>query len=229
MIIKCMIIEDEPLAREKLELFIQRVPTLSLAASCSSAAIAQEQLNQSNADLLFLDVQLGESTGIDLLNETGFKGSVILTTAFVEYAVDGYNLDIDDFLLKPYHFNRFQEAVNKAIRNILSKRKKVDGHLFVKTEHRLERIDLSEVLYIEGMRDYRRIHLVDRRIMTLQTFGELVQLIDPRQICRVHKSYMVGTQKIESIERNRIKIKDKYIPVSDTYRALLYNVLNIEK
>ena len=152
---------------------------------------------------------------------------MIITTAYQEYALKGYELNVTDYLLKPFTFERFLKAVNKAQENTIQP--VLTAHhdfIFVKTENRLVKIDLSDILFIEGMRDYRRIHTIDKRIMTLQNFSELEQIIPSNLVCRVHKSYMVGINKIESIERMRIKIANQIIPISETYKELFFQVIN---
>ena len=178
-------------------------------------------------DVLFLDINMDELSGIELLESSTINSQVIITTAYQEYALKGYELHITDYLLKPFTFNRFLQAVNKAQENLRQRviEKSLD-FIFVKTENRLEKIMISEILYIEGMRDYLRIHTSGKKIMTLQSFNELEQLVPAHLVCRVHKSYMVAVNKIESIERNRIKIGDQMIPVSDTYKEAFLQLIN---
>ena len=181
---------------------------------------------KSNAvDLLFLDINMDQLSGIQLLENTSFKGDVIITTAYDKYALKGYELNVTDYLLKPYSFDRFLQAIDKIEQKVLQNNSEQD-YLFIKTENRLEKINLNDILFIEGVRDYRRIHLSTKRIMTLQTFTELETLIPSNLICRVHKSFMVSIQQIESIEKNRIKIKDQLIPISETYKKTLFSVIN---
>lgn len=223
----CIIIEDEPLALERTKDFVNKIPFLNLAASFDNALNGLAYLNSNEVDLLFLDISMDELSGIELLENSKINSQVIITTAYQQYALKGYELRVTDYLLKPFTFNRFLQAVNKAqenlsLRNIESQR----DFIFVKTENRLEKIMLNEIIYIEGMRDYRRIHTINKKIMTLQNFSELEQIIPKSVVCRVHKSYMVGLNKIESIERSRIKIADQLIPISDTYRELFFQQIN---
>jgi len=223
----CIIIEDEPLALEKTRGFVNKVPFLNLSATFDNALTGLTYLNNNKVDLLFLDINMDELSGIELLESSKITSQVIITTAYQEYALKGYELQITDYLLKPFTFNRFLQAVNKAQEN-LSHRiadKQLD-FIFVKTENRLEKIMISDILYIEGMRDYLRIHTSGKKIMTLQSFNELEQLIPARLVCRVHKSYMVAINKIESIERSRIKIAGQLIPVSETYKEAFLQLIN---
>ncbi len=223
----CVIIEDEPLALEKTKGFVVKVPFLQLAATFDNALTGLNYLNKNKVDVLFLDINMDELSGIELLESTKINSQVIITTAYQEYALKGYELKITDYLLKPFTFNRFLQAVNKAQEN-LSHRSAAETppeFIFVKTENRLEKIMLNDIVYIEGMRDYRRIHTLNKKIMTLQNFSEFEKLIPSSIICRVHKSYMVALNKIVSIERSRIKIGDQIIPISETYREILFQII----
>lgn len=223
----CIIIEDEPLALEKTKDFVLKVPFLSLSATFDNALTGLAYLNNNKVDLLFLDINMDELTGIELLESSKITSQVILTTAYQEYALKGYELQITDYLLKPFTFNRFLQAVNKARENITHRAAEAaPDFIFVKTENRLEKIMLNEIVYIEGMRDYRRIHTLNKKVMTLQNFSEFENLIPPSLVCRVHKSYMVALHKIESIERGRIKIADQLIPISDTYKEDFFQLIN---
>ncbi|MGG9964793.1 LytR/AlgR family response regulator transcription factor [Ferruginibacter sp. SUN106] len=223
----CIIIEDEPLALEKTKDFVNKVPFLHLSATFDNALNGLTYLNNNKVDVLFLDINMDELSGIELLESSKITSQVIITTAYQEYALKGYELHITDYLLKPFTFNRFLQAVNKAQENLNQRitEKQLD-FIFVKTENRLEKIMISDILYIEGMRDYLRIHTSNKKIMTLQSFNELEQLIPAHLVCRVHKSYMVAVNKIESIERSRIKIADQIIPVSETYKEAFLQLIN---
>jgi DNA-binding LytR/AlgR family response regulator len=223
----CIIIEDEPLALEKTKDFVNKVPFLNLSATFDNALNGLTYLNNNKVDVLFLDINMDELSGIELLESSKINSQVIITTAYQEYALKGYELQITDYLLKPFTFNRFLQAVNKAQENLSQRvaEKQLD-FIFVKTENRLEKIMISDILYIEGMRDYLRIHTTHKKIMTLQGFSELEQLLPSHLVCRVHKSYMVAINKIESIERSRIKIADQLIPVSETYKEAFLQLIN---
>ena len=222
--ISCIIIEDEPLALERAKGYIVKIPYLDLKCAFYNALDGLSYLKENAVDLLFLDINMDELTGIQLLENVQFNGDVIITTAYDHYALKGYELNVTDYLLKPYSFERFLQAIDKIEQKTPNKISEQD-YLFVKTENRLEKINLKEILFIEGMGDYRRIHLPTKKIMTLQTFTEYEKIIPSNTICRVHKSYMVSIQQIESIERNRIKIKDELIPISETYKNRLFELI----
>jgi len=227
MIINCMIIEDEPLAMERLKSFVLQVKFLKLIACFDNGLEAIGVMKSEKIDLLFLDIQMDGFTGIQLLESLTSRPEVIITTAFDQYALRGFELSVSDYLLKPFTFERFLQSVNKVYDRItLSRKAETRSFIFIKTEYRLEKIQLDEILFIEGMRDYRRIHLMnDKSIMTLQTFGELEQELPAKQFCRVHKSFIVALDKIENIERDRIKIKNELIPISNTFKESFYKLI----
>lgn len=223
----CIIIEDEPLALERTKNFVSKIPFLNLCGTFDNALDGLSYLKANKVDLLFLDINMDELSGIELLESSKIESKVIITTAYQEYAIKGYELNVTDYLLKPFTFDRFLKAVNKAQENTDPPLVATSqDFIFVKTENRLEKINLSDILFIEGMRDYRRIHTQHKKIMTLQNFSELEQIIPSNLVCRVHKSYMVGIGKIESIERMRIKIASQIIPISETYKELFFKMIN---
>ncbi|MBX7169419.1 MAG: LytTR family DNA-binding domain-containing protein [Pyrinomonadaceae bacterium] len=227
MKINCIIIEDEPLALERTQDFVRKLPFLNLLATFDNAIDALAFLKEKKVDLIFLDINLGEFSGINLLETNAVHAQVIITTAYQEYALKGFDLKVTDYLLKPFTFERFVQAVDR-VQSHLPKKQFVTNRnfIFVKTENRLEKINLREIIYIEGMRDYRRIHTTNKKIMTLQTFSEFEKQIPPNIICRVHKSYMVSIEKIDSIEKDQIKIGEKHFPLSDTYKKRFYSLIN---
>jgi len=227
MQLTCIIVEDEPLAQERAKDYIQKLPFLSLLAVFDNGIEALAFLKTNKVDLVFLDINMGELSGIQLLETVKINSQVVITTAYHEYALKGYELNVTDYLLKPYTFERFLQAVDKVQNNLSRPAATSDKtYIFVKTEYRLEKLFLNELLYIEGMRDYRRIHLLNKRIMTLQTFGDFEREVPPSVLCRVHKSYMVALDKIDSIEKDRIRIREAIIPISETYRKEFFERIN---
>ena len=227
MRINCIIVEDEPLALERTKSYVLKFPFLNLLSTFDNGMDALVYLKSTKVDLIFLDINMGEMSGIQLLEDGKVKSQVIIITAYQEYALKGYELNVTDYLMKPYTFERFVQAVERVQGNLSKEDSLSDKNfIFVKTEYRLEKILLNEILYIEGMRDYRRIHTNDKRIMTLQTFKDFELEIPSNIICRVHKSFMVSLDKIVSVERDRIKIKDVLIPISETYKKDFYELIN---
>ncbi len=226
MKLNCIIVEDEPLAAERAAMYVKKLPFLNLLATFDNATDALVFLKINKVELLFLDIHLGAMSGIELLENAHITSQVILTTAYHEYALKGFDLKVSDYLLKPYTFERFLQAVER-VQDYYSKNEitKEKTFIFVKIEYRLEKILIDDIVYIEGMGDYRCIHTKEKKLMTLQTFSELEQTIPSYLVCRVHKSYMVALDKINSIEKERIKIGTKYIPISETYKSSFFELL----
>jgi DNA-binding LytR/AlgR family response regulator len=225
--IRCLVVDDEPLALDILTDYIEKVPFLKLVSATTSAFEALAIAQKDEVDLIFLDVQMPELTGIQFLKILNGKCNVILTTAYSQYALDGYELDVADYLLKPIAFDRFYKSVLK-VQNTMQQTnpqapvKVVDNtvnpFIFVKTEHRIQKIYLDDILYIEGLKDYISIFTRAERVITLQHMKKMEENLPTGRFMRVHKSYIVSVDKIESIERSRIQIGDKVIPIGDTYR-----------
>lgn len=223
----CIIIEDEPLALERTKGFVLKTPFLNLLGTFDNALEGLAFLKSNKVDLLFLDINMDELSGIELLESSKLDCQVIITTAYSEYSLKGYELNVVDYLLKPFSFERFLLAANKIYdRKPVRTNELNTKFIFVKTENRLEKINIDEIIFIEGMRDYRRIHTINKKIMTLQNFSELEELIPAHLICRVHKSYMVSISKIDEIERSIIKIANQMIPISETYRVHFFSKIN---
>ena len=202
---------------------MEKLPYLRLLAAFDNGIDAMVFLKSTPADLVFLDINMDGFSGIQLLEAAGITCPVIITTAYDQYALKGFELQVTDYLLKPYTFPRFIQAVERAQQQLSGAAMAGDKtSIFIKTEHRLEKLFLGDIIYIEGRRDYRSIHTTQKRIMTLQTFGELEAELPPSVICRVHKSFMVSLGKIESIDREGIRIGTLVIPVSDTYRKAFF-------
>jgi two-component system LytT family response regulator len=229
MQINCIAIDDEPLALSKLEGFINKVPNLKLIKTFDNSIEAVGWLKENNADLIFLDIQMEQLTGIQFIEATGTTSRIIITSAYDQYAIKGFELNVTDYLLKPFPFQRFIQSVNKVM-EYYSQKAEVnknpnsnEGYFFVKTEYRLERVNLSDILYVEGMKDYLRIICTDKKIMTLQSFAKLEESLPSTNFCRVHKSFVVALDKIKSVERGVIIIADQRIPVSNTYKENFFS------
>ena len=237
MIIKCIAIDDEPLALEKMEHYILKVPFLKLEAKFDNAISAIEFLKENEVDLIFLDIQMEGLSGIQMLEALKVRPKVVLTTAYDEFAMKGYELDVADYLLKPIAFERFLKAVDKIYELMQVKNKPSplaepamnhssrDEFIFVKTEYRLEKVNFKDILFIEGMKDYLRLHCPDKRIMTLMSFMKMELLLPSDMFVRVNKSFIVSLDKIQSIERNHIRINEHRIPIGDSYRKMFWGIL----
>lgn len=243
MKIDCIAIDDEPLALDIIRDYSKKVPFLNLICTFDNAIESIDYMKHNKVDLLFLDIQMEELTGIQLLNIIKQKPLVIFTTAYEKYAIQGYELDIIDYLLKPIPFERFLKAADKAYDRLESKQPArteenstqptanglVNDFIFVKTEFHLEKVKFSDILFIEGMGDYLLIQTTTGRIMTLQNFKKIEETLPMQFFCRVHKSYIVALDKILKIERNRIYIGQKIIPISDTYKKTFFDMLEGKK
>ena len=229
--IRCMVVDDEPLALDILEDYISKVPFLTLVKTTTSAIEGLSLVQSDAIDLVFLDVQMPELTGIQFLKIINGKCDVILTTAYSQYALDGYELDVVDYLLKPIAFDRFYKAAQKVLQSsgntnssapeVLSVQKNHD-FIFVKTEHKIQKIYLDDILYIEGLKDYISIFTRSERVITLQNMKKMEESLPSKSFIRVNKSYIIALGKIESIERSRIQIGEKIIPIGDTYREYFF-------
>ncbi len=239
----CIIVEDEPLARSLLENYIQKVPYLNLIQSFSDPLKALEYLRENSVDILFSDIQMPEITGITLLKVLQKKPLIILTTAYSEYALEGYELDVLDYLLKPITFERFLKSVEKATLRLNSTNAKTDQKnipeivignpnadavqpfIFVKDGTKLVKIKLCDIIYIEGLKDYVSIHTSTQKVVSLQTLKALELQLPEKQFIRIHNSYIVALEWIEAIQREKIQIGKVFLPISDTYRKAFKNFI----
>lgn len=231
MKINCIAIEDEPLALAKLEGFILQTDYLNLLKTFSNAVDAIGYLKQTSVDLIFLDIRMKKLSGIQFLESLSNPPKVIITTAYDEYALKGYELDVADYLLKPFTFGRFLKSAEKVYQQLITTKQGTSGvdYIFVKTEYRIEKVELKNILYIQGMKDYLQIHTSEKKIMTLQTFKNFMEILPKTDFQRVHNSYIVSVSKIESIEKNRIRIGEDLIPISSGYRKGFYDFLKERK
>ena len=227
MEISCIAVEDEPLALEKLVQFIDDTPWLELKAKFTNSMEALSYLQRNEVQLMFLDIQMDCLTGLQMLDLLVSKPRVIITTAYSEYALRGYEYGIADYLLKPYSFERFLQAVQKVKTDVLPVLlSSANSFIFVKVDYRIMKVDYDQILYIEGMRDYRCIVLPTGKLLTSTTFAELEATLPKQMFARIHKSFIVSLQKIKSIERHRVYIQDKILPIGETYKYEFYQMIN---
>ena len=237
MNLSCIIVEDEPLARQLLEQYVRKVPHLELLKAFSNPLEALDFLRNNEVDILFSDIQMPEITGITLLKILQKKPLIILTTAYSEYAIEGYELDVIAYLLKPITFEKFLKAVEKAtqLKNeklaVIEEKKSVytegvsqtipndvQQFIFVKDGTKLVKIRLPDILYIEGLKDYVSIYTREKKIVTLQTLKSLETQLPDNQFIRIHNSYIVSLEGIDAIDKERVQIGKSFLPISDTYR-----------
>lgn len=235
--IRCIVVDDKPLAIDILNDYISKVPDLSLVFSSTNPLEALEYLMKNEVDLVFLDIQMPQLNGVQFMKIVQGKCKIVLTTAYTEYALDGFENDAIDYLLKPISFERFYKAVQKAQHYFNAKSEPqvlaqvietnaIPDYIFVKTEYKLVKINTDDILYIEGMQNYVAIYTKTEKIISLQNIKKMEEQLPKKQFARVHKSYMVALNKINSIERSRIYIADAVIPLGDVYRDGFYQSIS---
>ena len=227
---KCIVVDDEPLALDLLESYVRKAPFLELAGKYSSAVQAMKELANQQVDLIFLDIQMPELNGLEFSRMLPPETCIIFTTAFDQYAIDGYKVNAIDYLLKPISYPDFLQAANKALhQHELMHRTPQDeiDSIFVKSEYKLVQIELRKILYVEGLKDYIKIYEEDnpKPVLSLMSMKAMEDLLPPSQFMRVHRSYIVRKDKIRVIDRGRIVFGKTYIPISDSYKQVFQEYL----
>jgi DNA-binding LytR/AlgR family response regulator len=243
-----IIVDDEPLARDVLETYLERMPDVNLVATCSNAFEANQALKDNQVDLMFLDIQMPQLTGMDFLRTLQNPPMVIFTTAYSEYAIEGFELDALDYLLKPISFDRFVKAVNRAKeqKNLQtggttettstaddsgsSENNLEEDFIFVKADKKLIKVNYDDILYIEGLKDYVIIRCNESRVITLQTMKSLEARLPSKIFKRIHRSYIINMSKVEAVMGNMIEITEKgakkHLPIGKNYREELQGMVN---
>ncbi len=231
--LRCIVVDDEKLALELLEDTIKQVPFLQLVALCRSSAEAIEVLLTQEVDLIFLDVNMPGMSGINLLRSLKAKPAVIITSAHEQYALEAFNLDVVDYLLKPFDFERFMKAVTKAYEFTLYKKKKETApetadFLFVKVEYEFVKINILDIKYIEGLKDYIKIFTTrEKPFLTLSTLKEFLERLPAGHFVRIHNSFIVAVNAIEAIRNSRLTVKGRELPISVSYKDAVKKALKI--
>ncbi|MFD1603898.1 LytR/AlgR family response regulator transcription factor [Flavobacterium artemisiae] len=238
---KCVIIDDEPLAVELLEDFVKKVDSLELVNTFNNAIDAVSFINQNNIDLIFLDIQMPHFSGIDFLNTIEKKPLVIFTTAYSDYAVEGFNLGAVDYLVKPIPFHRFLKAVVRAqqafnpsgsvnqIPAETAPAPEIDqDFMFVRAEYENVKLNFADILFIEGLKDYVKIYTTDNKFtLTLISLIKLENLLSSKGFSRIHRSYIINIKHVKSIQKNKVLISDKRIPISESYKSSFFEKINL--
>ncbi len=227
--LSCIIVDDEPVARKILQEFVEQLPFLDLQGKFENAGKAEMFLKYNKADLIFLDIEMPKVSGLEFLQKMDTESMVVLTTAFPQYALEGYELDIIDYLLKPFAFNRFLKAVHKA-KDFHLLKTSTNNHLsssyiFIKSDKRIEKLELSEILYAESIGNYVSIFTENKRIMAYITMKSLESQLPNDVFIKVHQSYLVNASKIEAIEGNEIKMGARSLPISRNYRDSVMKIV----
>ncbi len=221
--ITCIAIDDEPLALEVIQRFSSKVPALNLLKCFLNPIEAADFLQYRQVDILFLDIQMPDLSGLQFLQSIPQKPLIIFTTAYSQYAIDSYELDAVDYLLKPILFDRFLKAVHKAQKLLLNEKAEGEfpvkkAYLFIKSDTRFFKVNYEDILFIEGMRDYIAVHIKGKKILTLMSMTKMLAKLPPRNFMRVHKSYIIGLKHIMMVQNNRILIGEREIPISNSYK-----------
>jgi DNA-binding LytR/AlgR family response regulator len=225
-IYKCLVVDDEPMARDVLRRYIEKIPTLQVAGECSNAIDALIFLQHNNVDLIFLDIRMPELLGTEFVKSLHNPPKIIFTTAFKEYALDGYDLDVIDYLLKPVRFERFLKAVNKAFPkkeetgpvNGTNERKTGTDFIYLRVDRKLVKIVLENVLYIESARDYVKVFTKDKCFVTRQTISSIEAMLSGNEFVRIHRSYIIAVNKIKSLTNELVEIGDTELPIGKFYK-----------
>ncbi len=231
MILKCAIVDDEPLALELLASYVKKIPFLELTGKYGNAIEAMNGLNDNPVDLIYLDIQMPELNGLEFARMLPERTRVVFTTAFDQYAIDGYRVNALDYLLKPISYVDFLAAANKALQwfNLIDGQTPADEvkSIFVKSDYKLLQIDLDRIKYVEGLKDYVKIYTDDspRPILSLMNMKAMEQMLPESRFIRVHRSFIVQKGKIREIDRNRIVFGDVYIPIGDSYKQAFQDFL----
>jgi DNA-binding LytR/AlgR family response regulator len=229
-VIKCIIVEDEILAQQVLQSHLQNISHLELVGVCNNVIEAREILNKKEVDLIFLDIQLPGMTGLNFLRSFPESPLVILTTAYAEYALESYEFNVIDYLLKPISLERFTRAVNKVSNGRLlspaAKEKETSyEHVFIRSGSKFFKVNFSEIFYIQGMKDYLKIYTRDHKLITHQTMNEMEKILPPKQFIRVHKSFIVAIERIKVIYGNTIEVDQAVIPIGNSYKNHVMNLV----
>ena len=228
MLINCIIVDDEPLSLDLLEGYVQKTPYLNLVGRCGSAVEAMQVMNDTKVDLVFLDIHMPELNGLEFSRTIKDETRIIFITAYEKYALSGYKVEALDYLIKPVNYEEFLTAASKAKKwfELLSQKSKESGSdtidsIYIKSEYRIIQVSLSDILYIEGLKDYVKIYLIEetKPIMSLMSLKSLEEQLPSYSFMRVHRSFIVNLTKIKTIERDRIIFGDKYIPISEKYKS----------
>lgn len=229
MAIQCIVVDDEPLAVQVIEGFIAKMPELQLQRSFSNPLEALAYLKQEpSVKLVFLDIQMPELTGVEFMQLLQNQVDVVIISAYDEYALEGFQYEATDYLLKPVSFDRFVKAVQKVVNKQPKDISLVQNEfIFIRTDKRIVRVNLSEILFIEALRNYVAIQTVSQKILTLQNLRGIEEILPPQKFIRVHKSFITAIDKIDSVERQRIFIGAHTIPIGDTYVRQFFEAIKL--
>lgn len=220
MPINCIIIDDEPAAQEILQKYISDCPTLNMVATCNNALEASELLSREDVHLMFLDINMPKLSGMSFYKSLAKPPAVIFTTAYSEFALEGFEVNAVDYLLKPFPFDRFLKAVNKVFETQQTAQPEISQtHVLLKSDKKIHRVNADEIFHLEAVGDYINVHMRRGSLIVHETFKSLMEQLPSEKFVRIHKSHAVAIDRIEYLEGNQIKIRDKYLPIGQSFRA----------
>ena len=237
MILQCLAVDDEPLALDIIEDYINKVEYLELESKCTSALEAIQIIKTKPIDLIFLDIQMPDLSGFEMLQSLNKSPLVIFTTAYDDYAVESYNYNAVDYLIKPFSFSRFLKAIDKAHESIatkkpviaVSKEEKGRDFIFINADGNIVKVFIDDILFLKGLSDYIELRTQDKKYTIRENLKDVERTLSTKNFTRVHKSFIVSISKIDSIEGNTIKILDEEIPIGRSYNNILLNIINEKK
>lgn len=235
---KCLIIDDEPLARDLMRSHIEKLENFEIVAECGDAMKALQELRNHSIDLMFMDIQMPQITGIEFLKTLKNPPKVIITTAYREYALDGFELDVVDYLLKPITFERFLKSINKfyqanieesqAVNQVTSSKPVEDAFIYVKENKKVIKVHLNEILYVEGLSEYVQIYTENKKIITKTSMNNMAEKLPETGFMRIHKSFIVSLTKIEAYTSNSIEVPGKELPIGRSYKSSVIEALQVQ-
>jgi len=236
---KCLIVDDEPLARDLMRSHIEKLENFEICAECGDAMKALQELHNHKIDLIFMDIQMPQITGIEFLKTLKNPPKVIITTAFREYALEGFELDVVDFLLKPITFERFLKSINKYYQatheevkvshpSVINNNHNEESFIYVKENKKVLKVHLNDILYVEGLSEYVQIFTVDRKIITKTSMTNMSEKLPDENFMRIHKSYIVALSKIEAFTSSSIEVPGKELPIGRSYKNSVLEVLQLQ-
>ena len=241
--IKALIVDDEPLAQRVIEKFSQDIPSLEIVAKCANAIEAQEAINDHDVDLMFLDINMPKMTGISFLKTLKNPPMVIITTAYSEYALEGYELDVVDYLKKPFPFERFFKAIQKVQEKCNHKEQKSKDELvhvgvqqvagndyerfiFIKSNKKNYKVNFSDIYFVEALGDYIKVHTLEKTLITYLSMKKMEALLPPEAFVRIHKSFIVNIHRIKTIEGNMVEVKNERITIGNNYKQQFQDLID---
>ena len=234
MKIRCLIVDDEPIAIKIIHSYIDKIPNTEVIAECKNALEANHVLKSKSIDLIFLDINMPEISGIEFLKTLSNPPRVIITTAYREFAVEGFELDVIDYLVKPISFERFLKAINRFSpqENITfptgtnGDKETTNKYLYLNEGRKVHKVNLNDILFVEGMKDYIRVHLRNKKITIKEYIGKIEEKLPSQKFLRIHKSYIVAINEIDSFTANTVEVGNKELPIGRTYKRTVLALLN---